>query len=195
MQITRNRQSVTFSTDHADGDIVQTSEFLNNAQMVIPVRHYLIKGVHIVASTGPLARQAIREHAAQADAAAAESAPAADSDAYTPPATWHPGRCYCPKFAPGHIPGLEPRYGNECTGDTDVEHDASTCGACIAGATDYRPRIEPGQTWISNQYNSDHQVQGPGDEPGTWAMWGPVGNLHVISEAGLYSRYTLDLDR
>lgn len=193
MNITRNRQQVTFSTDHADADIVQTSDFLNSAQMVLPLHDYLIGGVHVVASTGPLARQAIREHKAQVEAAAAAAAPA--SVDYTPPATWHPGRCFCPKFAPGHTPGLEPRYGSECTGDTDVEHDASSCGACIAGATDYRPRIEAGQTWISNQHGTDHQVQGPGDEIGTWAMWGPVGNLYVISDARLYTAYTLDLDR
>jgi hypothetical protein len=191
MNITRNRQSVSFTTDHTDGDIVQTSEFLNGAGLPIPLNDYLINGVHVVASTGPLARQVIREHAAQADAAAAES------DAYTPPATWHPGRCYCAVFAGAHhIPGMtQPgAYGTQCKGDRVAPHDASSCGACLAGATDFRPAIEAGQTWISNQYNSDHQVQGAGDEPGTWAMWGPVGNLHVISEAGLYSRYTLDLD-
>lgn len=171
LNLTRNRQRVSFSTDHADADIVQTSQFLNSAQMVLPLHDYLIDGVHVVASTGPLARQAIREHKAQAEAAAAAAAPAPVE--YTPPATWHPGRCFCPKFAPGHTPGLESwgrGYDNECTGDTDVEHDASSCGACIAGATDYRPRIEAGQTWISNQHGTDHQVQGPGDEIGTWAM-------------------------
>lgn len=121
--------------------------------------------------------------------------PAADT--YTPPATWHPNRCYCGRFGGGHIPGLRApiRGDKSCEGDRVRPHDESTCGACLAGATDFRPVIETGQTWISNDYGTDHQVAGPGDELGTWAMWGPVGNLHVISEAGLYSRYTLDLDR
>jgi hypothetical protein len=187
MQITRNRQSVTFSADHADGDIVQTSEFLNSAQLPIPLHDYLIDGVHVVASTGPLARQAIREHKAQTAAAQA-----------TPPATYHPGRCYCAVFAGGHhVPGMRQAgaYGSVCKGDRVAPHDASSCGACCAGALDYRPTIEPGQTWISNQYGTDHQVAEPGQEPGYWDMWGPVGNRYLITDADLYARYTLDLDR
>ena len=114
---------------------------------------------------------------------------------YTAPTTHHPRRCYCPKFAPGHTPGLEPRYGNECTGDTDVEHDATSCPACLAGATDYRPRIEPGQIWIS-QYGSDHEVIERADDARheMWEMRGPVGNLYVLTAEHLYTGYTLDLD-
>lgn len=182
MIITRNRQQVSFATDHADADIVQTSQFLNSAQMVLPLHDYLIDGVHVVASTGPLARQAIREHKAQV-AAAAAAVP-----------TYHPGRCYCAVFAGSHhVPGMtQPgAYGTQCKGDRVAPHDTSTCGACKAGATDYRPNIEAGQTWVSNDHDSDHLVQGPGDEIGTWAMWGPVGNLYVISDARLYSAYTL----
>ncbi len=187
MNITRNRQQVTFSTDLPDADIVQTSEFLNSAQLAIPLHDYLINGVHVVASTGPLARQAIRERNAQVEAAAV-----------TPPPTYHPGRCYCAVFAGSHhVPGMYQAgaYATQCKGDRVAPHDATSCPACIAGATDFRPTIEAGQTWISNDYGSDHQVQGPGDEPGTWAMWGPVGNLYVISDARLYTAYTLDLDR
>lgn len=186
MNITRNGQSVTFTTDSTDADIVQTSAFLNSAQLPIPLHEYLIDGVHVTASTGPLARQAIREHREQVAAAA------------TNPSTYHPGRCYCAVFAGGHhVPGMtQPgAYGTQCKGDRVAPHDASKCGACVAGATDYRPTIEAGQTWISNQHGTDHQVQGPGDEIGTWAMWGPVGNLYVISDARLYTAYTLDLDR
>ncbi len=65
MDITRNRQQVTFTTDSADADIVQTSDFLNSADMVLPLHDYLINGVHVIASTGPLARQAIRERPAE----------------------------------------------------------------------------------------------------------------------------------
>lgn len=192
MDITRNRQQVTFSTELPDADIVQTSDFLNGAGLPIPLHDYLINGVHVVASTGPLARQAIRENATPV-----EAAQVAKSDAYTPPATWHPNRCFCGRFGGGHIPGLlAPIRGDKaCEGDRVNPHDASTCGACLAGATDFRPTIEAGQTWVSNDYGSDHQVQGPGDEAGTWAMWGPVGNLYVISDARLYTAYTLDLDR
>lgn len=193
MDITRNRQSVTFSTDHADADIVQTSEFLNSAKLPIPLHDYLINGVHVIASTGPLARQAIRERPTPADAV-----PADTSEAITPPPTYHPGRCYCAVFAGGHhVPGMRQvgAYGSVCKGDRVAPHDAATCRACIAGATDYRPTIETGQTWISRNYASDHEVVGPADGDGMWEMRGPVGNLHVISDAGLYSRYTLDLDR
>lgn len=130
MHITRNRQSVIFATDHADADLVQTSAFLNSAQLPIPLHDYLIAGVHVVASTGPLARQAIREHNAQVAAAA------------TNPPTYHPGRCYCAVFAGSHhVPGMtQPgAYGTQCKGDRVAPHDASTCGACTAGATDYQP--------------------------------------------------------
>lgn len=196
MNITRNRQQVTFSTDHVDADIVQTSQFLNSAGLPLPLNDYLINGVHVVASTGPLARQAIRENAAQADETSADAAPVAKSDAYTPPATWHPGRCYCGRFGGGHIPGLLApiRSDKACEGDRVRPHDESSCGACLAGATDFRPAIEAGQTWISNQYNTDHQVIAEQSD-GTWWMEGPVGNRYAISDAGLYSRYTLDLDR
>jgi hypothetical protein len=185
MNITRNRQQVSFSTDHTDGDIVQTSEFLNSADLPIPLKDFLIGGVHVVASTGPLARQAIRARAALLDEASV-------------PDTHHLGRCYCQVFAGEyHVPGTRQAgaYGAQCQGDRSTPHDEKTCGACRAGATDFRPVIEAGQTWISNNHGTDHQVQGPGDEAGTWAMWGPVGNLYVISEARLYSAYTLDLDR
>ena len=79
-----------------------------------------------------------------------ESAHLFRPDAYTPPATHHPKRCYCAQFAPGHAPGLLSRAGlaASCNGDADVPHDASTCPACLAGATDYRPTIDAGQTWI-----------------------------------------------
>lgn len=113
------------------------------------------------------------------------------------PPTYHPGRCYCAVFAGSHhVPGMRQvgAYGSVCKGDRVVPHDASTCPACLAGATDYRPTIEAGQTWIS-QHGTDHEVAGPGDEEGTWAMWGPTGHLYVISDARLYSAYTLDLDR
>lgn len=138
MNITRNRQQVSFATDHPDADIVQTSDFLNNADMVIPLHSYLIGGVHVIASTGPLARQAIRENKAQEQAAVA---PAPASTGYTPPATWHPNRCYCGRFGGGHIPGLRaPIRGDKaCEGDAVRPHDASMCGACLAGATDGPP--------------------------------------------------------
>lgn len=51
------------------------------------------------------------------------------------PATVHPGRCYCPKFGPGHAPGLHGTWIT-CTGDQHLAHDAETCLACVAGATD-----------------------------------------------------------
>jgi hypothetical protein len=196
LTLTRNRQEVVFRTDDTDADLVQAGDFLNSAQLPIPVKDFLINGVHVVASTGPLARQAIRERNAQLDAAkVVDETPAPVS--YSAPATWHPGRCYCGRFAGGHIPGLIAaiRADGSCEGDRVNPHDAATCGACLAGAIDFRPTIEAGQTWISNQHGTDHQVQGPGDEIGTWAMWGPVGNLYVISEARLYTAYTLDLDR
>jgi hypothetical protein len=147
MNITRNRQQVTFSTDHADGDIVQTSDFLNSADLPIPVKDFLISGVHVVASTGPLARQAIRERNAQLDApvvdemAAAPLAPLPAAPKYTPPATHHPRRCYCGRFAGGHIPGLLAPIASDpaCVGDAVKPHDPETCGACLAGATDGPP--------------------------------------------------------
>lgn len=143
MNITRNQQQVTFSTDHADGDIVQTSDFLNSANLPIPVKDFLIKGVHVVASTGPLARQAIREHAAQLDAPVVDETPAPlpAAPAYTPPATWHPNRCFCGRFGGGHIPGLRAPIASDpaCVGDAVKPHDPETCGACLAGATDGPP--------------------------------------------------------
>jgi hypothetical protein len=74
------------------------------------------------------------------------------ADAYTPPATHHPKRCYCGQFAPGHAPGLLSRAGlaASCNGDTDTPHDASTCPACLAGATDGPApdpaSVQPGST-------------------------------------------------
>lgn len=67
--------------------------------------------------------------------------PAADSDAYVPPATHHPRRCYCGQFAPGHAPGLLSRAGlaASCQGDAVEPHDPETCPACLAGATDGPP--------------------------------------------------------
>jgi hypothetical protein len=130
MNITRNRQTVSFTNDSSDADIVQTSQFLNSAGLPIPTDDYLINGMHVVASTGPLARQAIREYKAQAAAASADVP------------TYHPGRCYCAVFAGGHhVPGMtQPgAYGTQCKGDRVAPHDASTCGACLAGATDYQP--------------------------------------------------------
>lgn len=58
------------------------------------------------------------------------------------PATHHPRRCYCGRFAPGHAPGLVGRaaYDNSCAGDTSKPHDAATCPACLAGATDFQAR-------------------------------------------------------
>lgn len=240
MDIKRNGQTITFDTNPdqtQDADLVQTSDYLNSAGLPVPVQNMLIKGRRVVASTGFLARQAMRELAATTSAetlgelmaavddlldntlnqgyyednlraaiasyrksllspapADVDAAPKTDDDSYTPPRTYHPGRCYCGQFAPGHTPGLTPRYGTACTGDTGVAHDASTCGACIAGATDYRPTIEVGQTWIS-VHGTDHEVSGPGDEEGTWAMWGPTGHLYVTTEARLHTAYTLDLDR
>lgn len=131
-----------------------------------------------------------------ADDVATPPAPA-KSAPYTPPATHHPRRCYCGQFGPGHAPGLISRGGlaGSCNGDTAQPHDPETCPACLAGATDYRPAIEAGQTWISNRHGTDHQVAGPGDEAGTWAMWGPVGNLYVTTAERIYTAYTLDLDR
>lgn len=126
-----------------------------------------------------------------------ESCDTADDVAPSTPATWHPGRCYCAVFAGSHhVPGMRQvgLYGAVCKGDQVAPHDETTCAACLAGATDYRPRIEAGQTWIS-QHGTDHEVAGPGDEEGTWAMWGPTGHLYVISDARLYTAYTLDLDR
>lgn len=154
MIITRNRQQVSFATDHADADIVQTSQFLNSAQMVLPLHDYLIDGVHVVASTGPLARHAIREHKARA-AAAAAAAP-----------TYHPGRCYCAVFAGGHhVPGMtQPgAYGTQCKGDRVAPHDASSCGACKAGALDFQADIEPVSTTrvpAGTTYHLDSNVDG-----------------------------------
>lgn len=188
MDITRNGQTITFTTNPdstEDADLVQTSDYLNSADLPIPVHNYVIGGMRIVASTGYLARQAMRE----LDAANANT---------DVPSTYHPGRCYCAVFAGSmHAPGLVQvgLYGSRCKGDRVAPHDASTCGACIAGALDYRPTIEAGQIWVSNSHATDHEVYGEADEPGTWAMWGPVGNLYVISAERLYTAYTLDLDR
>lgn len=63
------------------------------------------------------------------------------STSYTPPATHHPKRCYCGRFGGGHIPGLRPPIKGDpaCVGDAVKPHDAETCGACLAGATDGPP--------------------------------------------------------
>lgn len=68
------------------------------------------------------------------------AAPAKDAP-YTPPATWHPNRCYCGRFGGGHIPGLRApiRGDKSCEGDQIRPHDPETCGACLAGATDGPP--------------------------------------------------------
>lgn len=76
-----------------------------------------------------------------ADDVATTPAPA-ESAPYTPPATWHPGRCYCAVFAGSHhVPGMRQvgLYGAVCKGDQVAPHDASTCPACLAGATDGPP--------------------------------------------------------
>lgn len=53
------------------------------------------------------------------------------------PKTWHPGRCYCGQFAPGHQPGMTALFAlTRCIGDTHRPHIAPMCPACIAGATD-----------------------------------------------------------
>lgn len=52
----------------------------------------------------------------------------------TTPTTVHPGRCYCPEFAPGHAPGLHSRTVR-CDGDTHLAHDPGTCPACSAADT------------------------------------------------------------
>lgn len=180
MQLTRNRQSVSFTTDSTDGDIVQTSEFLNSAGLPIPTQNFLIGGVHVVASTGPLARQAIREHKAQEEAAAADAAPAPASAGYTPPATWHPGRCYCGRFGGGHIPGLRaPIRGDKaCEGDAVREHDPSTCGACLAGATDGPPPASARRA--STPYGNYVVVSAKYHRNGQGGIGFFVGTIHAI---------------
>lgn len=180
MIITRNHQRVLFATDHDDADIVQTSNFLNSADLPIPKRNFLIGGVHVIASTGALARQAIREHKAQTEAAAADAAPTPASAGYTPPATWHPGRCFCGRFGGGHIPGLRaPIRGDKaCEGDAVRPHDASTCGACLAGATDGPPPADARHA--ATPYGNYAVVSAKYHRNGQGGIGFFVGTIHAI---------------
>lgn len=57
---TRNGQTITFTTDEY-GALVQTSRYTNRAGMELPLKDYLINGVHVMASMLGIARAIIRE--------------------------------------------------------------------------------------------------------------------------------------
>lgn len=114
------------------------------------------------------------------------------------PSTYHPGRCYCVVFdRTHHVPGMKQagRYGATCKGDRVAPHYETRCGACLNGATDYRPTVQPGQVWIRWNHGTEHEVMGPADQVGHWEMRGPAGKLYVTTDARLWSGYVLDLDQ
>lgn len=85
MDITRNGQTITFRETPL-GDLVQESDYLSRADMVMPLKNFLLGTQIIMASNLPLARHARREWLAataetRAAAAAAQAAAAAEAAA------------------------------------------------------------------------------------------------------------------
>lgn len=83
MKVVRNGQQVEFSRN-AEGDLVQTSTFRNQASMVMPVKNFLLPlpegdddKIIVVASNLGLARQIVLRFVAEQAAAKAERAAAA----------------------------------------------------------------------------------------------------------------------
>lgn len=78
MKVLRNGQQVSFEVNES-GDLVQRTEFRNQASMIMPVKNFLLPmgdddKIIVVASGLGLARQMVRMHIAEQERVAAENA-------------------------------------------------------------------------------------------------------------------------